>query len=94
MEGCFSPRLGYERKELAPEESGHFARTRSLVAPRHVMGHPSRGGQQATELEDLEPRGEEWAGDVDLGDGKTQVCGFQVFLVLESQLETTETKPS
>lgn len=57
------------------------------------MGHPSRDGQQATDLEDLEPREEKWAGDVDLGDGRTQVCGFQVFLVLESQLETTETKP-
>lgn len=92
--GLRLPRLGYERKELVPEESGHFAWTQSLGAPSRVVGHPSRDQQQAKELDDLEPREGKWAEDVGLGNGRTRVCGFQVFLLLESQLEPQKQNPS
>lgn len=91
--GLHLSKAGIREKGAVPEESGHFARTQSLGAPCRVKGHPSGDQQQATELDHPEPREEKWAEDVDLGDGRTHVCGFQVFL-LESQLEPqTQTVP-
>lgn len=86
-----SPQAGTQEKGAGSREKWAFSSGPSNLKFL-VVGHPSRDGQWAAELEDLGHREEKWTEDADLGDGPTQVYRFQIFDCSSIRMTTGNTQ--